>query len=115
LPLAMIALAGRAREALPNGSHVGVYKDALYADHEIAKQLTGAFRVIVSADACAMHVQLRPSCLAGDAMKDGLLNGMSEEFRPLRLVLWPYDSFPFGMAVDYERKFLYYVPGERES
>ena len=30
----------------------------------------------------------------------------------MRLVLWPYARFPFGMCLDYERKFSHYVPGE---
>jgi hypothetical protein len=30
------------KDLLPNGSHVAFYKDALYADHRIARHLTGA-------------------------------------------------------------------------
>jgi hypothetical protein len=30
--------------------------------------------------------------------------------QPENLVLWPYAEFPFGMGLDYERKFTYYVP-----
>ena len=37
LPPALLALRGREKEALPNGSHVGFYKDALYVDHRIAR------------------------------------------------------------------------------
>ena len=33
---------------------------------------------------------------------------------PARLVLWPYARFPFGMSLDYERKFVHYVPGEQD-
>jgi phenylacetate-CoA ligase len=113
LPAQLLALEGRARETLPNGSHVGVYKDALYADHAIAGQLTGAFRVIASATACTMHIQLASSQPPGDSFEQRLLQLIPEDVRPAQLVLWPYNSFPFGMAVDYERKFRYYVPGER--
>ena len=34
LPPVLVALEGRERERLPDGSHVAVYKDALYADHD---------------------------------------------------------------------------------
>jgi phenylacetate-CoA ligase len=113
LPQRLIALEGRVRERLPNGSHVGVYKDALYADHAIARQLTGAFRVIAFEDDCTFHVQLAASQPSTDSFKQRLLHAIPSEDRPAHVVLWPYDRFPFGMAVDYERKFLYYVPGER--
>ena len=41
----LLALQGREKERLPNGSHVAVYKDALYADPAIATQVTGAVRL----------------------------------------------------------------------
>jgi phenylacetate-CoA ligase len=115
IPPRLLALEGRVRERLPNGSHVGVYKDALYADHAIARQLSGAFRVIASGTDCTVHVQLAPSQPPADSVQQSLLEAIPAEVRPSHLVLWPYDRFPFGMTVDYERKFSYYVPGERMS
>jgi hypothetical protein len=38
------------------------------------------------------------------------MEAIPAEVRPTRLVLWPYHRFPFGMTIDYERKFPYYVP-----
>ena len=58
IPQALLALRGRAKEALPNGSQVGVYKDALYANPELARQFTGATRLIFTGDRFTMHVQL---------------------------------------------------------
>jgi phenylacetate-CoA ligase len=115
-PRKLLALEGRVRERLPNGSHVGLYKDALYADHTIARQLTGAFRVIASEMTCTIHVQLMASAQAStDVVERRLLEAIPAAVRPARLVLWPYERFPFGMTVDYERKFAYYVPGECAS
>jgi phenylacetate-CoA ligase len=113
LPATLLALQGREREALPNGSHVGVYKDALYADHWVARHITGAFRAIFSEATCTMHVQLAPAQVTVDGLDQRLLDAIPADVRPARLVLWPYARFPFGMTVDYERKFAYYVPGER--
>jgi phenylacetate-CoA ligase len=110
LPPSLLALEGRAKEVLPNGSHVGVYKDALYADHAVARQLTGAFRVVASGTACALHIQLAPSHPAGDSLTDRIQAVIPPAARPAAIVLWPYQEFPFGMTVDYERKFPYYVP-----
>jgi phenylacetate-CoA ligase len=112
LPPALLALRGREKEALPNGSHVGFYKDALYADHRIARLLTGAFRTTFSGDQCTLHVQLVSAKSADVSVEQGILDAMPPRIRPARLVLWPYAKFPFGMSLDYERKFVHYVPGE---
>jgi phenylacetate-CoA ligase len=112
LPPNILALMGRDKERLPNGTHVGVYKDALYADAQAAAQFTGAFRVIVAGNLCTMHVQLTGNGEAPEALESRLMEALPADARPDHLVLWPRDRFPFGMTVDYERKFSYYVPGE---
>jgi phenylacetate-CoA ligase len=112
LPATLIALRGREKEALPDGSHVGFYKDALYADHEIARCLTGAFRVVFSEGRCTMHVQLARSQAPQARLEPRILQTMPAPLRPERLVIWRYDAFPFGMSLDYDRKFCHYVPSE---
>jgi phenylacetate-CoA ligase len=114
LPLALLALRGREKESLPNGSHVGFYKDALYADPRIARRLTGAFRMTFSGEECTMHVQLAASQVPHVSVEQNILHAMPSRVRPARLVLWPYARFPFGMGLDYERKFVHYVPGEQD-
>jgi phenylacetate-CoA ligase len=115
LPDHLVALRGRSKEGLPNGSHVGVYKDALYADHSAAKQITGAFRVEFSGESCTLHVQLSgpeemPATLTGR-----ILESLPPRARPAQVTFWPFDRFPFGMTLDYERKFAYYVPDAPRS
>jgi phenylacetate-CoA ligase len=114
LPPTLVALRGRQNEALPNGSHVAFYKDALYADHDIARQLTGAFRLVFSERAFTLHVQLQSSQEADASLEAGLLKTIPAALRPDRVVLWDYSWFPFGMSLDYERKFTHYVAGERD-
>jgi len=114
LPATLVALRGREKDALPNGSHVSVYKDALYADHRIAHRLTGAFRLTFSGDRSTMHVQLRPAEVPHASLEEGIRHAIARPLRPSRLKLWPYADFPFGMALDYERKFAHYVQGEDE-
>jgi phenylacetate-CoA ligase len=114
LPPALLGLRGRAKEALPNGSHVGFYKDALYADRRIARGLTGAFRTTFSGEQCTLHVQLVPSRVPDASVEQSILRAIPSRMQPERLVLWPYARFPFGMGLDYERKFTHYVPGERD-
>jgi phenylacetate-coenzyme A ligase PaaK-like adenylate-forming protein len=112
LPRTLLALRGREKEALPNGSHVGFYKDVLYADRLIARCLTGAFRMTFSDAGCTMHVQLGSSQIPPASVEQSILDAMPSRVRPARLVVWPYSRFPFGMSLDYERKFVHYVPGE---
>jgi phenylacetate-CoA ligase len=109
----LLALEGRAREILPNGSHVGVYKDALYADHEVAKELTGAFRVAADCNTYTLHVQLRRPAPPPHWLERRLLGAIPEQVRPNNIVVYPYHQFPFGMSIDYERKFLYYLQEEQ--
>jgi len=114
IPPALLALRGRAGEALPNGSQVGFYKDALYANPQVARSLTGATRLIFAGDRFTMHVQLVRGTTPGAALERDLLRELPSITRPSRLVLWRYAEFPFGMSLDYERKFSHFVPGEPE-
>jgi len=112
IPEALLLFQGRDREALPNGSRVGSYKDALYADQDLARHFTGGLRLIFSGGRCTMHVQLAKGQAPGTSLHQAVLRQMAADIRPALLVLWPYAAFPFGMGLDYERKFSYYVPGE---
>jgi hypothetical protein len=38
-----------------------------------------------------------------------ILHAMAPRLRPTQLKLWPYVLFPYGMGLDYERKFAHYV------
>jgi phenylacetate-CoA ligase len=111
VPAAMFALRGRDSEALPNGGHVGLYKDALYRHHHLADALTGAMRLTFDAAQCTMHVQLAPDAVPAPDLERGLLESVPHPFRPARVVVWPYRQFPFGMTLDYQRKFVYYSAG----
>jgi phenylacetate-CoA ligase len=110
VPRTLLALRGREQEVLPNGSHVAFYKDALYADHRIARHLTGAFRVGFSGARCTMHVQLAASRSSMPAfVEQEILQNIPSRVRPEALVIWGYAEFPFGMSLDYQRKFSHYV------
>jgi phenylacetate-CoA ligase len=114
LPLTLLALKGREQETLPNGSHVALYKDALYADRRIARHLTGAFQVAFSGARCTMHVQLAASPTpTRAALEQGILHAIPSHLRPEALVFWAYAQFPYGMSLDYERKFSYRAVAEQ--
>ena len=111
-PPTLLALRGRARETLPNGQQVALYKDALYANTELARQFTGAVRLIFRDGRFTMHVQMIRGKKPAPEFERGLLAELASRVRPSRLTLWAYDRYPFGMGLDYERKFAHYVPGE---
>jgi phenylacetate-CoA ligase len=112
MPPSLLALRGRVKEALPNGSQVGVYKDALYADPDLARHVTGATRLVFTDAGFTMHVQLVRGQTPTPALEQALLKVIPADVRPSRLRLWRYLQFPFGMSLDYERKFQHYVPGD---
>jgi phenylacetate-CoA ligase len=112
MPPSLLALRGRVKEALPNGSQVGVYKDALYADPDLARHVTGATRLVFTDAGFTMHVQLVRGQTPTPALEQALLKVIPTDVRPSRLRLWRYLQFPFGMSLDYERKFQHYVPGD---
>jgi hypothetical protein len=111
LPPELLALQGREKDRLPNGSHVAVYKDALYADPAIARQVTGAVRLTFAGAACTVHVQLIRDAPANTGRTGRLIEVLPAAARPSDVVWWPYERFPFGMTLDYERKFQHYVGG----
>jgi phenylacetate-CoA ligase len=114
LPPALIAVRGRSKEALPNGSHVGFYKDCLYADPAAARLLTGAARLIFADGALTLHVQRSRGETPAPGLEERLSRAIGAAGGPTRVRVWPYREFPFGMTLDYERKFTFYVPGEPE-
>jgi phenylacetate-CoA ligase len=113
LPGHLIALRGRRNEMIPNGCHVGVYREALFTNPEVGSVLTGAVRVEVLTDGITLHVQLMPRCRRSPTMAATIANAVAPEYRPAHVRLWPYEKFPFGMRLDYERKFRYYDAAPR--
>jgi hypothetical protein len=88
------------------------YKDALYADRVAARHLSGAFRLIWEDGALRVHVQLARGAIAPDDLSRRLLRALPGTLGRANLTVWPHDAFPFGMGLDYERKFEYYVATE---
>lgn len=109
-PLPIIALQGRAKDRLPDGTHVGDYKDALYVHADIAVKLTGAFRLEFVDGKILIHVQLRRGFEEDDDLRARLAAAFPGNVSPEQVKAWNYSQFPYGMTLDYERKFNYYVP-----
>lgn len=110
MPLPIIAMQGRAKDCLPDGTHAGQYKDALYVHQDIAMKLTGAFRLEFADGKILVHVQLRPGFEGNEDLRSRLAVEFPGNVDPNQVRVWNYLQFPYGMTLDYERKFTYYVP-----
>jgi hypothetical protein len=57
-----------------------------------------------------LHVQLLPGLRVQSSMEGAIRHAFGSGKAPRRIRVWRYDTFPFGMRLDYERKFRYYPP-----
>lgn len=106
--LPIVAVAGRANRGIVcNGKRVGVedVKEAIYRDVGVAKKLTGNFRLSKKKRAL-LEVQLGE----GEKMDRSVARKIEKEIFGMLGVSVPvrvyeYGDFPYGMGLDYERKF----------
>lgn len=112
LPTApVVALHGRDKDRLPGGGHVDLFKEALYRDPELARQLSGAHRITPEGAGMRWEVQARRYAtvdldILSDQLKIVASMSMPELHLSVRVVT--YELFPVGITLDYERKFLYW-------
>jgi phenylacetate-CoA ligase len=107
----VIALHGRAKDQLPGGGHVDLFKAALYGDPEIARHLSGAHRLFVADDVIHWEVQRTRGnhidCLSlSHRLANELVLRMPD--RRFSVNVHNYEHFSFGKTIDYERKFVYW-------
>jgi phenylacetate-CoA ligase len=110
--LPVIALHGRAKDRLPSGWHVDNFKDCLYRRRDIARQLTGAFRVSQRRETLHCDVQLASDSKANPVEVASALQAdlpcRGGEAAP-SVECFGFGTFPYGQTLDYERKFVYWA------
>ena len=74
--------------------------------------MTGAVRLTFTEGDCTVHVQLVPDVDGADAIARRLTDLLPSRTGAVKVVCWSYDQFPFGMTLDYERKFRQYIPDQ---
>ena len=116
LPFPIIALIGKAQEETSTGEwSVERCKALLYRDKRLARCVSGAFVIRCVDGGTRWEIQLRPSAdNVTDALTSGfqaLVNTVAENLgcAPPQVGVWRYETFPWGMGVDHERKFRYRV------
>ena len=113
LPFPVLAMLGRERDRIGAEWHVDHFKALLYRDHDVAEQLSGAFRVEEVQGQLDWHVQLRRGAQHAREQVETALNALAGDMAGRRGVRKPrvrcfgYADFPHGMGLDYERKFRY--------
>lgn len=110
LRLPFVAVSGRGLALATDAGPIfpEAVKEALYHDREIARSVTGNFRLVPEDREARLHVQLRPghACPAGTAERLAEHVALYADVAP-RVSLHGHAAFPFNMGVDYERKFAY--------
>jgi hypothetical protein len=81
----------------------------LFANDDLASAVTGAYRVESTADGITVHVQLMPGLSVTSSIEGAIGHALGSGHASRRIRVWSHDTFPFGMRLDYERKFSYYV------
>lgn len=111
-PFPVIALHGREKDLIAPGWHVDSFKDALYRRRDVARHLTGAFRVSRQQGGLQWELQLVRGC---EADQEGIASAL-EALVPgrkgddnLAVVCHAYHLFPYGQTLDFERKFSYWL------
>jgi phenylacetate-CoA ligase len=83
-------------------------KEALYADADVARRLTGFFRIEQDADATTVRVQARPDVEPGPDLAAALETSLRRYVDGAFAVqVVGYEAFPYGVVPDYERKARY--------
>jgi phenylacetate-CoA ligase len=109
----MIVLHGRAKDRLTGGGHVDLFKEALYRKPEIARHISGAHRISIDGETVRWEVQ---AVRGDDADRAALSRQLHTDIatrlpgRQVVVIVHDYDAFPYGRIIDYERKFVYWVP-----
>ncbi len=112
--LPVVAVKGRIQDRPTGVPSVESIKELIYADHAIADQLSGAFRI---AENEAGSVKLTLQTTSDSAAQDATLRqklvtlGHSRLSVPVEFDLVAPLAFAYRPVLDYERKFSYLAPG----
>ena len=112
--LPVVVLHGRAKDALPGGGHIDLFKAALYQHQALAREVSGAHRLSLAEGRVRWAVQAgKNRALDQDqsqaiaaALHKILLSQLPGQL--LDVEIHAYEAFAHGKTIDYERKFTYW-------
>lgn len=112
-PFPMLAMLGRARDQVSPHWHVDQFKALLYRDPRLAACFSGAFRLHPGEQELQVDVQLSADCERDPSALTEALTALVSASAEARgapvpaLTCHAWRDFPYGMNLDYERKFRY--------
>lgn len=123
LPLALptlpvVALHGRAKDRVPGGGHVDLFKAALYQHPALAREMSGAHRIVQAEGRIRWEVQAGKGRPLTQEQAQGMVETLHDTLAPqlpgqaLEVTVHAYDAFSHGKTIDYERKFAYWQPAQ---
>lgn len=116
LPFPVLIVHGRERDQLTAGWHVDDFKALQYRSPTLARQLSGAFRIEAESGVLRWHLQAAKDASESRATLESHLRELYEQQCLLvdadpealsELKVFATEKFPYGMSLDYERKFRY--------
>jgi len=114
--LPVVALHGRAKDVLPGGGHIDLFKAALYQNPVLARDMSGAHRLSLDNGQMCWKVQAGKGQLLNQDQAQTMAATLRETLVPLlsgqllAVEVLPYEAFSHGKTIDYERKFTYWQP-----
>lgn len=114
--LPVVALHGRAKDRLPGGGHIDLFKAALYQHPHIARHMSGAHYLSVGDGHIHWCVQAGKGVQAEDSQTQTRASTLRDTLAPqlpgqqLTVEVQSYEGFTQGKTIDYERKFMYWQP-----
>ncbi len=110
LKLPLATMSGRTTNFLALGDEKIYPEDlklGLYEDEHAARKTTGYFLISAEQGKPVAEVQLKPGIVPSAALGNTFSNALQRYVKPeLAVKLYRYHDFPFGMELNYEKKFL---------
>lgn len=108
LPIVSIEGRGEHASAGPASVYPEAVKEGLYHDAALAELTTGNFRLISGSPAAEIWIQLSPGVEPSSNLEARFHTAITNYVRArFNVTCRPYEQFPSGMMLDYERKFRY--------
>jgi phenylacetate-CoA ligase len=109
LKLPLASMTGRSASYLALGEK-GIYPEdlklGLFEDHDAAGKTTGYFVVEAGKDRPLVKLQLKEGITSSSSLKKRFIIALQKYTTPeLEVKLYPYHEFPYGMELNYEKKF----------
>jgi phenylacetate-CoA ligase len=107
LKFPLVAFFGRETDQIDEDASVLDFKDALFQDPYLARDLSGAIRLNRDCGKFHIDIQLAENRVLSTNGIEKLTDNLPGKPTGDQIKIWPYAEFPYGHTLDYQRKFSY--------